>query len=119
LKETSKPLRDYLKPKIENNDKIGTDQYEKGMLAKKEFKSLVGKMMNPNTTNLILMTSIEMTDRYGRLTSYVNRKKKKTLGEVLTEEVKLQDSFKMKMLATGYAFMYLVYPNLVVEKEEP
>jgi hypothetical protein len=36
---------------IENNDKIGTYQYEKGMLAKKEFKSLVGKMMNnPNTT---------------------------------------------------------------------
>jgi len=43
LKETSKPLRDYLKPKIESNDKIGTYQYEKGMLAKKEFKSLVGK----------------------------------------------------------------------------
>jgi hypothetical protein len=35
---------------IENNDKIGTDQYEKGMLAKKEFKSLVGKMTDPNTT---------------------------------------------------------------------
>lgn len=68
LKETSKPLRDYLKPKIESNDKIGTYQYEKGMLAKKEFKSLVGKMMNnPNSTNLILMTSIETTDRYGRL----------------------------------------------------
>jgi hypothetical protein len=57
----------------------------------------------------------------GRLTDYVNRKKKKTLGEVVTEEVvKFQDSFKMKMLATGYAFMYLVvYPNLVVGKEEP
>lgn len=67
LKETSKPLRDYLKPKIESNDKIGTYQYEKGMLAKREFKSLVGKMMNPNSTNLILMTSIETTDRYGRL----------------------------------------------------
>jgi hypothetical protein len=68
LKETSRPLRDYLKPKIESNDKIGTYQYEKGMLAKKEFKSLVGKMMNnPNSTNLILMTSIETTDRYGRL----------------------------------------------------
>ena len=67
LKEASKPLRDYLKPKIESNDKIGTYQYEKGMLAKKEFKSLVGKMMNPNSTNLILMTSIETTDRYGRL----------------------------------------------------
>lgn len=68
LKETSKPLRDYLKPKIESNDKIGTYQYEKGMLAKKEFKSLVGKMMNnPNSTNLILMTSIETTDCYGRL----------------------------------------------------
>lgn len=52
---------------IENNDKIGTYQYEKDMLAKKEFKSLVGKMMNPNSTNLILMTSIETTDRYGRL----------------------------------------------------
>jgi hypothetical protein len=58
------------------------------------------------------MTSIEMTDRYGRLTGYVNRKKKKTLGEILTEEVKLHDLFKMKMLATGYAFMYLVYPKI-------
>jgi hypothetical protein len=45
----------------------------------------------------------------GRLTGHVNRKKKKTLGEVVTEEVKFQDSFKMKMLATGYAFMYMVY----------
>ena len=46
------------------------------------------------------------------MTGYVNRKKKKTLGKVVTEEVvKFQDSFKMKMLATGYAFMYLVYPN--------
>ena len=54
------------------------------------------------------------------MTSYVNRKKKKTLGEVVTEEVvKFQDSFKMKTLATGYAFMYMVYPNLVVGKEEP
>jgi hypothetical protein len=53
------------------------------------------------------------------VTGYVNRKKKKTLGEVVTEEVKFQDSFKMKMLATGYAFMYLVYPRLVVGNEEP
>jgi hypothetical protein len=54
------------------------------------------------------------------VTGYVNRKKKKTVGEVVTEEVKFQDSFKMKMLATGYAFMYMVYPNLVVVgKEEP
>jgi hypothetical protein len=36
------------------------------------------------------------------VTGYVNRKKKKTVGEVVTEEVKFQDSFKMKMLATGY-----------------
>lgn len=54
------------------------------------------------------------------MTGYVNRKKKKTVGEVVTEEVvKFQDSFKMKTLATGYAFMCMVYPNLVVGKEEP
>jgi hypothetical protein len=54
---------------IENNDKIGAYQYEKGMDAKKEFKSLVGKMMNPNTTIKpdTHVTSIETTDRYGRL----------------------------------------------------
>lgn len=55
------------------------------------------------------------------MTGYVNRKKKKTLGKVVTEEVvKFQDSFKMKTLATGYAFMYMVlYPDPVVGKEEP
>lgn len=47
LKETSKPLRDYLKPKIESNDKIGTYQYEKGMLAKKGIQIAGGQDDEP------------------------------------------------------------------------
>ena len=119
LKNTSPSLRDYLKPKIENNDgNIGTNQFEYGKQATQEFSSIVKKIMTHNATNLILMTSIEVTDRYGRLIGYVNRKKTEKTGEVLKETLKFENSFNIRMLETGYAFMYLLYPNLVIEKKD-
>lgn len=119
LKSVSPDLRDYLKPKIENNEgSIGTNQFKHGKQATEEFTSIVKKIMTHNATNLILMTSIEVTDRYGRLIGYVNRKKTEKTGEVLKETLKFENSFNIRMLETGYAFMYLLYPNLVIEKKE-
>ncbi len=119
LRRVSPALRDYLKPKIENNDgNVGTNQLKCGKQATAAFTSIVTKIMHHNATNLILMTSVEVTDRYGRLIGYVNRKKAKKTGEVLAESLSFEKSFNLRMLETGYAFMYLIYPNLVVEKEE-
>jgi hypothetical protein len=56
------------------------------------------------------------------VTGYVNRKKKKTVGKVVTEEVKFQKTHSKDEDACHrlYAFMCMVYPNLVVVgKEEP
>jgi endonuclease YncB( thermonuclease family) len=119
LKETKPNLRDYLKPKIENSDgQIGTNQFDHGKEATTEFTSVVQKIMTHNATNLILMTSIEVTDRYGRLLGYLNRKKTKKTGEILTDTLQFQNSFNMKMLDSGYGFMYLIYPNLIVQENE-
>jgi len=119
LKNTNPNLREYLKPKIENSDgQIGTNQYNHGKEGTTEFTSIVKKVMAHNATNLILMTSIEVTDRYGRLLGYLNRKKTKKTGETLTDILQFQNSFNLKMLDSGYGFMYLIYPNLVVEENE-
>jgi Staphylococcal nuclease homologue len=74
--------------------------------------------MTHNATNLILMTSIEVTDRYGRLIGYINRKETEKTGAVLKETLIFENSFNIRMMQTGYAFMYLLYPNLVIEKKE-
>jgi endonuclease YncB( thermonuclease family) len=119
LRNISTNLRDYLKPKIENHDgTIGTNQFKCGKQATKMFTSIVFDTMQRNATNLLIMTSLEVTDRYGRLIGYVNRKKTKRSGEILAESQAFEKSFNLKMLSTGYAFMYLIYPNLVVEKDD-
>jgi hypothetical protein len=97
LKNTNPNLSQYLKPKIENNDgQIGTNQFKCGKKKTEEFTSVVKKTISHNATNLILMTSVNVTDRYGRLLGYLNRKKKSKTGEILTETLKFQNSFNEK-----------------------
>ena len=122
LARISPHLRDYLKPKLDlANDELGlgTNQYEWGKEGTRKFDSVVEGVMTNRATNLIIMTSVEVTDQYGRLLGYINRKKKPKRGEVLVEKPTFENSLNIKMLGTGYAFMYLIYPNLVIEKGEP
>jgi endonuclease YncB( thermonuclease family) len=119
LRRISPGLRDYLKPKLENSEEsvgLGTNQYECGKKGTKEFNSIVKTVMPGNASNLLIMTSLEVTDRYGRLIGYVNRKKRPKKGEVLVEKPTFESSFNVKVLNSGYAFMYLIYPNLLIEK---
>jgi endonuclease YncB( thermonuclease family) len=121
LARISSDLRDYLKPKLElasGDVGLGTNQFHWGKEGTREFDSVVEGIMTNRSTNLIIMTSIEVTDQYGRLLGYVNRKKKPKKGEVLVEKPTFESSLNVKMLSTGYAFMYLIYPNLVIEKGE-
>ena len=74
--------------------------------------------MTHNATNLILMTSIEVTDRYGRLIGYVNRKKTEKTGEVLKETLKFENSFNIRMLETGYAFNVLTISKFSHRKKK-
>ena len=114
-------LRDYLKPKLEfsnGNVGLGTNQYHWGKEGTREFSSIVEGVMTNRATNLLIMTSVEVTDQYGRLLGYINRKKKPKKGEVLVEKPSFESSLNVKMLGSGYAFMYLIYPNLVIEKGE-
>lgn len=121
LARISSNLRDYLKPKLElanGHVGLGTNQYQWGKEGTREFDSVVEGVMTNRSTNLIIMTSVEVTDQYGRLLGYINRKKKPKKGEVLVEKPTFERSLNIKMLSTGYAFMYLIYPNLVIEKGE-
>lgn len=121
LSRISPGLRDYLKPKLEiatGNEGLGTNQYKCGSERTKEFNSIVKGIMTSGATNLLIKTSVEVTDQYGRLLGYINRKRRPKKGEVLVEEPTFESSFNIKMLGTGYAFMYLIYPNLVIEKGE-
>ena len=64
------------------------------------YENFEGDLIRPiddlvNKDSATLSGDEKRRDLHGRLTGYVNRKKKKTVGEVVTEEeVKFQGSFK-------------------------
>src|SRR5215207_2088224 len=84
LRRISPGLRDYLKPKLESangSEGLGTNQYKCGKEGTKGFNTIVKSVMGDRASNLIIMTSVEVTDQYGRLLGYINRKKKPKKGE--------------------------------------